>query len=126
MKGENLKNFILGIGTGGFSRIVYFLDMRLYPHNIFLEVLCELGFIGLVLIIWHFISIYYDAIRTLLGNLTQQQKILLFTFIMVSIFGLMFAQFSGDLNDNRRLWFYLGSLVAVMSLPNIRKNEGKL
>jgi len=122
---ENLITFIFGVGSGGFSNKIYFQDIRLYPHNIFLEVLCELGLIGLVLIVWHFLSILLDGIRTLSGRTTDEQKVLLFAFLMMTIFGLISAQFSGDLNDNRRLWFYLGLLVAIMTVSKRHRSMGK-
>ena len=40
-------DFILGKGLGGFSTN----GARAYPHNLFLELLCELGMVGTLLII---------------------------------------------------------------------------
>jgi len=77
------------------------------------------------LIVWHFLSILLDGIRTLSGRTTDEQKVLLFAFLMMTIFGLISAQFSGDLNDNRRLWFYLGLLVAIMTVSKRHRSMGK-
>lgn len=40
---------LFGAGIGGFSRIVGFAN---YPHNFFLEILCECGIIGLLVLIY--------------------------------------------------------------------------
>lgn len=41
----------LGLGTGGFSDAAGVGDVRLYPHNLFLEVWTELGGVGVILVL---------------------------------------------------------------------------
>jgi len=118
---DNLKNLFVGAGSGAFSMIFYGLDVRHYPHNIFMEVLCEFGLVGIILLVWHFMTIFKRSIRTFAGRLSHEQKTLLFAYLMATVFYFVAAQFSGDLNDNRRLWFFLGNLVAIISLPNFKK-----
>jgi len=91
----------------------------------FLEVLCELGLIGLVLLCWHFISIFKDGINTLLKKLPYKQMNLLLAYILTAFFNLLSAQFSGDLNRNRRIWFFLGTVIALTTLINKKLESRK-
>ena len=56
--------FLFGTGIGSFGYEWTGVDMRLYPHNIILEILFELGFIGLLIfgyilyILWKNYSLY--------------------------------------------------------------------
>ncbi len=111
---SSFRNFMFGVGSGGFSHELYYQDITVYPHNIFLEVLCELGFLGLCLLLWHLGSLFFDAIKAMNSRLSAKQKPLVFGFLMASLFYLTAAQFSGDLKNNRILWFFLGSLVALV------------
>lgn len=123
---DSLKNLFFGVGSGGFSNALYGLDIRFYPHNIFMEVLCEFGLVGIILLVWHLIVIFKKSIRTYVSRLSYEQKTLIFAFLMAAIFYLVAAQFSGDLNDNRRLWFFLGTLVACISLPKKGVGESNM
>lgn len=113
---DNVMDFWFGIGIGGFSQIFYGQDLRLYPHNIFLEVFCELGIVGLFFLVWHFVSVFVMVGEANIKTSSGELKLLTFAFLMAVVFNLVCAQFSGDLNDNRRLWFFLGTLVAMQNL----------
>lgn len=71
-----------------------FTDYKLtYPHNITLEILAELGAIGLILFFWFFFArIIYTR------NLQLRLLIIIFFFL---------AQFSGNLSQNYLLFFVL-------------------
>lgn len=112
---DDIRNFFIGIGSGGFKGI-FVLQGIIYPHNIFLEVLCEFGLIGLILLCWHLFSILLRAMRRIFQSIDREKKILLFAFLMASVFNLLGAQFTGDININRRLWFFLGTIVAMLSI----------
>jgi len=47
---SSIENFVFGLGSGGFSSLFIWRDWRWYPHNIFFEIIVELGFIGLTLL----------------------------------------------------------------------------
>lgn len=110
-----LHNWLTGWGTGSFETLYM---VHYYPHNIFLEVLVELGILGvipflLILSISLGTSIYlvlrnrdleYDSDIHLLAGLTT-----------CFIFALYTAQISGDLYDNRWIWLF-GAMLA--GLPN--------
>ena len=44
---SSIVNFVFGLGSGGFSSLFIWRDWRWYPHNIFFEIIVELGLIGL-------------------------------------------------------------------------------
>jgi len=75
-----------------------------------------LGLAGLGLLVWHLSSIWGDIRRFLRKNLTDRSRTLFYAFCMAAFFNFVNAQFSGDLNDNRRLWFFLGMVVALMQV----------
>ena len=80
------KKPILGYGTGSFSSVfkketktTYDLNKHKTPHNNYLYILFELGFIGLLF----FLSIFYFQIKELLNkDLLNIEKILLPSFML--------------------------------------------
>ncbi len=126
MSTANIITVIFGVGNGGFSQSIYRQDIRWYPHNIFLEVFCELGLIGLTLLLWHLARIFADARQLLRKRISDRSRTLFFAFFMAAVFNFINAQFSGDLNDNRRFWFFLGMVVALIQIlqnsPSVQDN----
>ena len=94
------QNPITGSGLGGFHRITN----EVYPHNFFVEILCECGIIGMVIFLSFFISCFKKA-NISLKYLTNNESYLflvlaaLFVRILVSadftvsvgLFSAMFA-----------------------------------
>lgn len=98
------------IGTGAGSNLYY-------PHNLFLEVASDLGIIGLCclfLIIWHLV---YNIRRLRLHQTVNQQQVLINLIIVGLIYGLVIAQFSGNLQHQRELWMFVALGWAVMNNP---------
>ncbi len=117
---ESIKNVFVGIGAGGFSNIFYGLDVQLYPHNMVFEILCELGLTGLVLLLWHLKLVFtktFFALKKIAGKEAQ----VLSAYFFGAIYLLISAQFSGDINGNRRLWFFMGACIAIVALYNNRE-----
>jgi O-Antigen ligase len=99
-----------GIGIGGFESYAP-LDLR-YPHNLFLEVGCELGWIPLIgLIVFLGLSLW-TTVRILRREYAWHTLFLSLVFVSA----LLNAMVSGDLNDNRLLnaTFFLPFLYARM------------
>jgi hypothetical protein len=94
----------LGLGVGGFARHAV-LDLK-YPHNLFLEVGSELGWIPLIclmiLMVWSFKAMY--------DILTAEYSWTALFLGVVVLSASMNAMVTGDLNDNRMLF-------AVIFLP---------
>ncbi|RMD88893.1 MAG: O-antigen ligase domain-containing protein, partial [Calditrichaeota bacterium] len=105
------RTFLIGNGIGSFAREIYAFDFRWYPHNIFFEILSEQGMIGLVFFLFLIGSTGVAASRIIQSTSGNQRKIAI-TFLVLFIYFLLCAQFSGDLNDNRRIWFLIGLIGA--------------
>lgn len=97
---------LLGHGIGGFSVVWNNSDVRLFPHNLVLELLCELGVVGLAL----FALVVIAGIH---GNrLGWSQTPAGLKAMVLALAGSAFlnTMTSGDLPDNRLLLFMLGLL----------------
>ena len=112
---ENVKNFLVGVGSGGFSKMYFHLDFENYPHNIFFEIFCELGLLGIALIFWHFESVFKYIFENF-KKIPHEQKTMLLAFTMAAVYNIIAAQFSSDLIRNRRIWFFLGTAIAIRSI----------
>ncbi|GGA20455.1 O-antigen ligase family protein [Psychrobacillus lasiicapitis] len=103
------ENFFFGHGIGSWSLISSGIDSRGYPHNIIIEILVELGTVGLILfLIIHIRAFYF--IRT--ANKIRNPISLAITVSLIFFF--INALFSGDLNDNR---YYYAVLALSVFLP---------
>ena len=80
---ENPKNFILGYGLGSLSYEYRKIDERMYPHNMFLEILFELGLIGLILILAFFYT-NINIFKNIYLDLAFLSTLILFTHAMKS------------------------------------------
>jgi len=85
----------LGIGLGGFERYAL-LDLR-YPHNMLLEVGCEMGWVPLLGLLVLIGASLVCMVRVLRREYSWQTL-----FLATVLFNALFnAMVSGDLNDNR-------------------------
>jgi O-antigen ligase len=120
---NSIKNFprnMVGLGIGGFSVLYLGYDVRLYPHNIFLEIASELG----ILAFFSFVFIIYRSFVRVLDNIRESKTgidyylnlglFLNFTFMLIN------SSVSGDINDNRLLFAILGLIYAYW---RILRNE---
>lgn len=93
---------LLGNGLGSFGPMYSGKDTMYYPHNFAIEILAELGLIGLVL----FGALLCVSFRSLVVNLrTHPIAILLFSLL---VFALVNASLSKDLQGNRILFGIIG------------------
>jgi len=120
---SNLIAFFIGVGSGGFGSFIYPgypQSLRFYPHNIFLEIFCDIGIVGLFLFLWHL-----SQISSIGSNLLRsEERLFVLPFIMGFTVTFFNAQVSGDLCDNRALWFFAGSLVAIYRMIEYQKGLG--
>lgn len=98
---------LLGVGIGGYP---YYSPDPItygYPHNLFLEIAAELGFVALLaftgLVLWAF----WEA-----GRQVRDRKFPLWpestAVLSLLIFGFLQMIKSGDMNDNRVMWLFMG------------------
>jgi O-antigen ligase len=91
-----MENPIWGIGAGNFQTETKDMDTEyngyLYggiaPHNMYTQILAELGIIGFILFGWFYFSIFeniLDGIRNRNPEISRIAKILLFAFIAIMV-----------------------------------------
>lgn len=90
-----------GHGLSSFGRIIFNEDTNQYPHNIFVELIFEFGFIGFILGLVLLYIVYSCYSKSIIGYLT--------------IYFFINAQFSGDIAGNTFLFI---SLVIAWQLKN--------
>ena len=133
-----INNPIKGIGTGGFksvaiSHIEWYRykdivepNLFVYPHNVFLEILCELGIFGFII----FCVILGITINNMIRmkkyyKLTGDKKIKkIISFSLVNfLYGFLVAQTSLDMS--RLFFFWLGVAFVESSKNLINKRRVK-
>ncbi|CDQ17937.1 O-antigen ligase family protein [Halobacillus karajensis] len=106
-------NPIFGHGIGSFPLFYNGMDIRDYPHNIFLEVLAELGIIGFLVLIVLFAISFFSVLK-------YKDSVIQLTVLSGILFTLLNAMVSGDINDNRILFTFLA--IGCM-LPVIKRKQ---
>ncbi|MFZ5517144.1 MAG: O-antigen ligase family protein [Candidatus Zhuqueibacterota bacterium] len=121
-----LSSPLIGIGTGSYLMEAPWQNF-IYPHNLILELACENGILGLILILL-FIG---QAIRYGLSNIrdyaaTNESSGLQLSVVSICLFlfGLWNAMFSGDISNNSLVWF-AGGLISALSLTTKVKRVKK-
>lgn len=114
-----IANYPMGVGFGGFEEYVALSPSAApisYPHNVFLEVGLEAGWlplgglIGLLLL-----AMWRSGVAIRSGQVTGALALALLLFALVN------SSVSGDINDNKLLWAALGLGLAVHALPTTRE-----
>lgn len=110
---DAFANYPFGLGFGGFP--VYISEEDLihgggrFPHNMFLELGSELGWIGLVGITLLLYFSFVSGVRSL--SLVEGGKFFI-GVTLLSLFGFTFfaVMYNGDINDNRLLFSWVAAL----------------
>jgi len=97
---------IFGYGIGSWPIIDGGIDMRGYPHNIVLEILVELGLVGLLIF---FILILYALLLLAPVKSIGDEPIKIF-LLMLMVYMLLNSMVSGDIPDNRLLFACIGMM----------------
>jgi O-antigen ligase len=114
---------IWGSGTGQFGVAVAGEDIRLYPHNIVLELGAETGIIG-VLGFVTMIGLAFTKGFICLHSEKGFAKIVARYLLVAGCFALLNAMVSGDINDNRILFTLVGLLTATSRFWNDEAERG--
>lgn len=117
----------LGVGTGGFMLYGNQLSPRTqtldFPHNIFLELSSELGLMPPLVLLATVVALFvrlFGRIREWHGRPESQLTVLL---LALFVYNLLAAQSSGDINDNRVMWMFLGLAALVTHYPSVISRE---
>lgn len=92
---QDWVNVIFGAGIKSYPIFIGVNSAGAYPHNIFLEILCELGVIGLSL----FLLIFYNAFK----YKSNDPLMTSLTVCMIFIYS-----FTGGMSDIYNIFFFLG------------------
>lgn len=98
---------VFGWGLGGWSMAYWQNDTRNYPHNLICEVLVEQGLVGLIALLLF--------LRAVFRHLRAHQHVTRSRFPCLLpglVYLISIAMFSGDLDDDRFIWFWCGLVVA--------------
>lgn len=99
-----LDSPIWGHGIGSWPTLMLGMDERGYPHNIIMEILVELGLIGM-LIFGFLICRTFFNIGKLAFNKEDKLALIIFILFCNVLFN---AMISGDISDNRILFVVVG------------------
>lgn len=108
------ENFFVGVGTGGFSKIITGTDIRTYPHNILAEIGLENGLLGLTTILT-ILTVTAKYSLNLIKHPEMETEIvhLATTSLLLLIFSTFNAMFSGDIPVNEQIWFAAGLILGL-------------
>lgn len=113
-----MDNLLFGTGPSGY----YKLTGRIYPHNLFLEMISEYGILGLISYILLFITTAYSTFKNIFNkNIEYQLKFI----YLIWWFYFLNSMFSGDIVSNRELWIVSG-LICGIKLSNIYEVNNNL
>ena len=120
---ELIKTFpFFGQGTGSFGLSYVGQDIRVYPHNIFLELWAENGIIGVVFFL---IMIGYTLGKTIVKLLTikGREREISKSLLALGCFMFFNSMLSGDINDNRMLFTFLALNGVKLSFQKDRSKK---
>jgi len=113
---SSITSFFIGLGAGSFSSLFIWRDWRWYPHNLIFEIIAELGLIGLVIGVLFIIKSYQIINKGIQrGSFTDHSAL----WVAGTVVMFIAAQFSGDINDNRILWMFIGISIASTQVDNL-------
>ncbi|TVR77340.1 MAG: hypothetical protein EA412_11465 [Chitinophagaceae bacterium] len=101
---ESFSNFMIGKGFGTYAYYCCGEDLLDYPHNILLEILYELGIIGLIIFL-AFIALIFIKVK--------QNKFVLMLFILCALFLFLNAMKSSSIVEIRD-FFTFAAIIAFM------------
>lgn len=112
-------NPVFGQGIGSFSIKYSGMDIRSYAHNIFLEVMSELGMVGLILLTTLLIISLVNILKIKNENINIYQ----ISVIIVFFYALLNANTTGDINDNRWLFSFIALACMLPSYGKTNKSK---
>ena len=113
-------HIISGVGIGNFGLFHDTKGFGSYSHNLFFELISELGIFGMI---WFFIFI--SLFVYVMFKLSVKYPLgLRITTIIITLYFFLNAMVSGDINDNRALYFFV-IVLAYMSYERKELNLNK-
>jgi len=114
---------VRGLGLGGFSVYHLNLDQRYYPHNMFLEIGSEVGIIGLTALLFLLGFCFFYLLKLRKKYKRQEKYYLIITILSLFIFMFLNSCVSGDINDNRTFFVWIGVAYALNNIFIYSRNQ---
>jgi hypothetical protein len=93
-----------GVGAGGFNSV----NVAKWPHNLFLELWSELGFVPTAVVVASIIAVLVGLFRAAWRLPEGPTRQLVYVVTGVFLFFFFAVQVSGDINENRAFWTVFG------------------
>jgi hypothetical protein len=114
---EFKENPILGVGFGNSAGGIG------YPHNIVLEIAAEFGLIGLLIMLMTIYFTWQKAYFLLKISKDQEINTLLKTALLLLIFSVAEAMFSGQITNQTKLFISIGLIISLYEINNGRSEK---
>ncbi len=113
---------LIGAGLGGYRYDSPNPGVYNWPHNIFLEIACELGLPALLIAIAIFGTAMRDAIRQVRDAVSPYFS---FSLIAAALFltGIVNSTNTGDINSDRLSWLFVALVFVVQRIRNNARKE---
>ena len=108
---------LLGVGIQGFRYYSPNAGLYNWPHNIFLEVCCELGLPAGIMVVALFGSAVREAWQQLRDRTTPYLALSQVAAALLAV-GIVNATNTGDINSDRSTWLFLSLVFAMRGLRN--------
>jgi O-antigen ligase len=106
---------LFGVGIQGFRFYSPNAGLYNWPHNIFLEVFCEMGIVAGVLMLALFARAIREAVRQARDRVSPYPMFAQIAAALLAV-GIVNGTNTGDINSDRSTWLFLSLLFAVRSL----------
>lgn len=110
----------LGHGIGSFSMYYDGVDLKSYPHNIFLELLSEVGLLPFVIFTVLLIITAVNFVKALKRGMLDEVQL---STLAILAYAIINANVTGDINDNRVMFAFLA--IGLM-MPHFKKDDTRL
>lgn len=99
---------LFGPGFGSFSEVSSFPEAR-QPHNMFIELMCEMGLVGLIV----GGAVWWVPCRQIASRSQTATDPIMLVLGAVWLHLATCAQFSGDVTDNRQMFTFAGLILSL-------------
>jgi putative inorganic carbon (HCO3(-)) transporter len=113
---------LFGAGLAGFRYLSPNPTLYKWPHNIFLEIACELGIPAALLVLAIFGTAVKEAIHQLRDRFAPHAALSQITAALLLV-GMVNAVNTGDINSDRSTWLFLSLVLAVGALGSDEPNH---
>jgi O-antigen ligase len=116
---------LLGVGIQGFRYYSPNAGIYNWPHNIFLEIGCELGLPAAAIMLLLFALAIREAIRQV-NDHTRPFPMFSQIAAALLVVGIVNGTNTGDINSDRSTWLFLSLVFAVRGLRSAAESRGRV